>query len=57
MKDEALFYTLYQFLAFLLKPLMLSSAARAKHLHSCSNSWRNYLLGAISDSELGQAGL
>lgn len=55
MRDEALFYTSYQFFAFLLEPLLLLRAAKAKQLHSCSNLQRSYLLGAISDSELGQA--
>lgn len=50
MKEEALFYTLCQLLAFLLEPLMLLMAAKAKQLHSCSNLQRSYLLGAISDS-------
>lgn len=55
MKEEALFYILCQFLAFLLEPLMLLVAAKAKQLHSCSNLQRSYLLGAISDFVLGQA--
>lgn len=55
MMEEALFYTLCQFLAFLFEPLILLMAAKAKQLHSCSNLQRSYLLGAISDSVLGQA--
>lgn len=56
-KEEALFYTLHQLLAFLLEPHMLFMAVKANQLHSCLNFQRGYLLGAISDSVLGQAGL
>lgn len=57
MKEVALFCTLCQFLAFLLELLMLLMAAKAKQLHSCSDLQRSYLLGAVSDSVLEQAGL
>jgi len=56
MREEALFYTLCQFLAFLLEPLWLLMVAKAKQLHSCSDLQRSYLLGAISDYVLGQTG-